>query len=369
MWQTDIIRQSITVEGLKFTAADRTELHRLSTEEPDEALRDVYAFLADWFSPSPDVEVQTSGSTGTPKRMKVSKSRMMNSACRTCAFLSLKQGDTALLCLNMKYIGAKMMVVRALVANLRLIVRAASGCPLADMTEHIDFLSMVPMQLYHCMQEDTTRKRLAEVRCVIIGGGFVDDSLRASLQGLPCAVYSTYGMTETLSHIALCRLNGNGASERYTPLEGIALSLSRQGTLVINAPDICNQRMVTNDMARLYEDGTFMITGRIDNVVNSGGIKIQPEEDERILRICIPVPFALTSIPDTRLGEALALLVQDSLPLSDEELQNSMQQVLPRYHVPRHVFRIPQIPETGNGKIDRHACKAQALSLFPKSRK
>lgn len=171
MWQTEIFRQWIWVEGRRFTVADREELCRLAVCGPEGALRDVYAFLVEWFSDTPDVEVQTSGSTGVPKRMRVEKRRMVCSACRTCGFLSLKEGDTALLCMNMKYIGAKMMVVRALVAGLRLMVRPASGSPLSDVEERVDFLSVVPMQLYRCVQDASLRERLSRVRCVIVGGG------------------------------------------------------------------------------------------------------------------------------------------------------------------------------------------------------
>lgn len=355
------MQQDIWVEGRCFSAADRVQLCRLSVAEPDVALRDVYMFLAEWFSDEPDVEVQTSGSTGAPKRMRVGKSRMICSACRTCAFLSLREGDTALLCMNMKYIGAKMMVVRALVAGLRLLVRPASGMPLSDVHEKIDFLSVVPMQLYRCMQDDEGRKRLAGVRRVIVGGGAVDESLRMRLQELPCEVYSTYGMTETLSHVALRRLNGACASSHYVPFEGVGLSLSGRGTLVIDAPGICEEKIVTNDVVRLYADGTFTVSGRIDNVVNSGGIKIQIEEDESLLHDCIPVPFALTSVPDECLGEALVLLLHDDCRMSDAELRAVMCKVLPRYHVPRRIVRVPCIPETGNGKVDRKSCRKLVL--------
>lgn len=364
MWQTEIFRQWIWVEGRRFTVADRAELCRLAACGPKGALRDVYAFLAEWFSDAPDVEVQTSGSTGVPKRMRVEKRRMVCSACRTCGFLSLKEGDTALLCMNMKYIGAKMMVVRALVAGLRLMVRPASGSPLSDVEERVDFLSVVPMQLYRCVRDAGLRERLSRVRCVIVGGGAVDESLCQALQELPCAVYSTYGMTETLSHVALRRLNGPDASEHYVPLEGIRLSLSGSGTLVVDAPDICAGRVVTNDVVCLYADGTFTVLGRTDNVVNSGGVKIQTEEDERILRGCIPVPFALTSVPDACLGEALVLLVQDSLTLSDEDLRSCMSCLLPRYHLPRHIVRVLRIPETENGKVDRRECRELVVGIL-----
>ncbi len=156
MWQTEIERQHVGVEGRRFSAADLHELAALSVEEEDEALRAVYAFLAEWFSPASTVEVQTSGSTGVPKRMRVEKARMMRSAVRTCEFLGLRPGDTALLCMDLKYIGAKMMVVRALVAGLHLWVRRPSGHPLADVEERVDFLSVVPMQLYNTLGRRTS---------------------------------------------------------------------------------------------------------------------------------------------------------------------------------------------------------------------
>ena len=203
MWQTDINKQSIMVAGRRFAIADRSELERLAASDTRPALRPVYAFLAEWFSPSPCVEVQTSGSTGTPKKMFVEKTRMMCSAVRTCGFLGFRSGDTALLCMDLRYIGAKMVVVRALVAGMRLHVCPPSGNPLSGVEEKIDFLSVVPMQLYHILQDAATTRRLSRIRHVIVGGGPVDETLRNRLAGLPCRVYSTYGRTETLFPVLL----------------------------------------------------------------------------------------------------------------------------------------------------------------------
>lgn len=363
MWQTDINKQSIMVAGRRFAIADRSELERLAASDTRPALRPVYAFLAEWFSPSPCVEVQTSGSTGTPKKMFVEKTRMMCSAVRTCGFLGLRPGDTALLCMDLRYIGAKMVVVRALVAGMRLHVCPPSGNPLSGVEEKIDFLSVVPMQLYHILQDAATTRRLSRIRHVIVGGGPVDETLRNRLAGLPCRVYSTYGMTETLSHIALRALNGPEASERYMPFDGIRLSLSNCGTLVIQAPGICDGDLATNDVARLYADGTFAIVGRADNTVNSGGVKIQIEEEERRLGEWIHVPFALSSVPDACLGEMLVMLVDHRCPMDDADLLSGMKARLPRYHAPRQVFRVAEVPQTGNGKIDRKACRELASRL------
>lgn len=360
MWQTDIAQQEIEVEGRRFKAADRMALCTLARTEADVALRDVYAFLSDWFSAEPCMEVQTSGSTSEPQRMRVEKVRMMHSACMTCRTLALRRGETALLCMDLKYIGAKMMVVRALVAGLRLLVCRASGHPLAGVEERVDFLSVVPLQLYRTLQVAEERERLSRVRCVIVGGGAVDEALQKELQALPCRVYSTYGMTETLSHVALRPLNGPEASERYRPLEGVRLSQAADGALVVHAPELCAAPLLTHDVVRLFADGSFMVCGRTDNVVNSGGVKIQIEEDEARLRAVIPGRIALTAVPDARLGEALVLLVEEALSWSDEALRHRMLGCLPRYHVPRHILRVERIPETGNGKTDRRKCRQLA---------
>ena len=361
MWQTNIKQQQIRLGGQRFTAADRDTLRQLAGTASDPALRDAYAFLEEWFSPSPWIEVQTSGSTGSPKRMQVEKTRMMHSAARTCEYLGLGADETALLCMNLKYIGAKMMVVRALLAGMRLQVRQPSGNPLAGFDEKIDFLAVVPLQLYHILRNEEEKRELAKVRHVIVGGGAVDEALLPLLAPLPCHVFSTYGMTETLSHIALRPLNGPAASERYTPFKGIGLSLSERQTLVIHAPDLCSNDLVTNDVARLYADGTFTIIGRAENTVNSGGIKIQIEEEEKRLKECIATPFALTSVADERLGEALVLLIDNHYPADDDTLMSDIKSRMPRYHAPRKIIRVEKVPQTENGKINRKACRELAM--------
>ena len=177
--------------------------------------------------------------------------------------------------MNLRYIGAMMVVVRSLVAGLNLIVRPASGHPLSDINEPLKFAAMVPLQVYNTLQVLEEKERLKQTDILIIGGGAVDARLEADIQSLPGAVYSTYGMTETLSHIALRRLNGPAASEHYHPFSSVHLSLSPENTLVIEAPLVCADILQTNDIARIHPDGSFSILGRKDNVINSGGIKIQ----------------------------------------------------------------------------------------------
>ena len=354
-------RQRLLLQGMEYTAGDISRLVAEGAENCPPALWDLYIFLEKWFDASPVITVHTSGSTGTPKELVVRKDRMMQSARLTCEFLNLQAGDTALLCMNLRYIGAMMVVVRSLVAGLNLIVRPASGHPLSDIEEPLRFAAMVPLQVYNTLRVPEEKARLEQTDILIIGGGAMDDSLEAEISALPTAVYSTYGMTETLSHIALRRLNGETASKHYYPFPSVELSLSAESTLVIKAPLICGEVLQTNDIACIYPDGSFTIAGRKDNVINSGGIKIQAEEMEKRLRPFIPVPFVVTSVPDPRLGQALTLLIAGQVDV--RELESKLQMVLDAYHRPRHIFMTESIPQTENGKTDRAGCRILARQM------
>ena len=318
-------------------------------------------FLAQWNDTSDVIEVHTSGSTGKPKRLLVEKRRMVNSARITCDFLGLKEGDTALLCMPLDYIAGKMVVVRSLVSHLHLISVMPSSHPLKDVTQPIDFAAMVPLQVYSSMQEPAERERLLSIRHLIIGGGAIDDSLESQLQQFPNAVWSTYGMTETLSHIALRRISGENSSLWYSPLDGVDVSLSSDSCLEIFAPKVNPEKLHTNDIAELrtLPDGSkeFRILGRKDNVIDSGGIKIQAEEVERLLRPHLSCGFMITKVSDARLGEAVTLLVES------DDVDNILavcKHVLPRHWVPRHIFPESHIPITETGKPARAAAEALA---------
>lgn len=332
-------------------------------------------FLQEWNSPSETLLVHTSGSTGKPKPMWVEKQRMLNSAHITCDFLGLRPGDSALLCMSLDYIAGKMMVVRSIERKLRLFSVKPSGHPLSDeslskMVEmDFDFVAMVPMQVYNTLQVPQERERLSRIKHLIIGGGAIDDALAEELRSLPGAVWSTYGMTETLSHIALRRLNGEEASEWYQPFDSVGVSLNSDGCLVIDAPLVCSEPLVTNDIAEIKQQETsshssdassslktssphvlFRIKGRKDNVICSGGIKIQIEEVENLLRQHLDAPFLLAKKKDEKFGE-IAVLVTESSDLEDVEA--ICRQVLPKYWVPRQYLHFDQLPMTETGKPKR----------------
>ncbi len=332
-------------------------------------------FLQEWNSPSETLLVHTSGSTGKPKPMWVEKQRMLNSAHITCDFLGLRPGDSALLCMSLDYIAGKMMVVRSIERKLRLFSVKPSGHPLSEeslakMVEmDFDFVAMVPMQVYNTLQVPQERERLSRIKHLIIGGGAIDDALAEELRSLPGAVWSTYGMTETLSHIALRRLNGEEASEWYQPFDSVGVSLNSDGCLVIDAPLVCSEPLVTNDIAEIKQQETsshssdassslktssphvlFRIKGRKDNVICSGGIKIQIEEVENLLRQHLDAPFLLAKKKDEKFGE-IAVLVTESGDL--EGVEAICRQVLPKYWVPRQYLHFDQLPMTETGKPKR----------------
>ena len=339
-------------------------------------------FLAEWNNSSETMLVHTSGSTGQPKPMLVEKRRMLASARRTNDFLGLKQGDTALLCMSLDYIAGKMMVVRALERGLRLITVNPSGHPLSaqfyplsaqfyplsaqfypltshlsPLTSYIDFAAMVPLQVYNSLQVPEECERLRQIKHLIIGGGAIDEALADALKDFPHNVWSTYGMTETLSHIALRRLNGSEATEWYTPFPSVEVSLSDDGCLIIHAPEVCAQTLPTNDIAELRSDGRFRILGRKDNTICSGGIKIQAEQLERQLCGHLRVPYLISSRPDEKFGEIVVLLTEGSV----DEAREVCQRILPRYHQPRHYVHVDHIPLTATGKPARQQAKKLCL--------
>lgn len=320
--------------------------------EPERAL---VRWLSVWWADDEEMAVQTSGSTGVPKTILVQKERMMRSAVMTIDYLNLGRSDTALLCMDLRYIGAMMLVVRALVAGMPIVVCQPSANPLLMVEASISFAPFVPLQMYEMLRHRISRSRLERIRCVIVGGGAIDQALEMALSTMPNRIYSTYGMTESLSHIALRQVTGVEASTRYTPLSGVTLSLTPQSTLRIEAPAICDGVLDTNDMVDLDEDNRFIVLGRLDNVINSGGVKIQLEQLERQMGELIPCPIALTWRADERFGQALVLIVvypDESLP---QDLYSCLQDALPAYHRPKQIIRLKELPRLPNGKVDRQA--------------
>ena len=353
-------------------------------------------FFSEWNNDSDRVLVHTSGSTGKPKPMMVEKKRMLNSARITCDFLGLKPGDSALLCMSLDYIAGKMVVVRSIERHLHLISVSPSGHPLKDINlkdangkdvnGEITFAAMVPMQVYNTLQVPEERERLTHVRHLIIGGGAIDASLEKELRSLPgnIAIWSTYGMTETLSHIALRRINGAEASEWYQPFDSVKISQTDEGCLVIDAPLVCAETLVTNDIVEIepyiynkvekhdkeekhdkVEKLRFRIKGRKDNVICSGGIKIQIEEVEALLKPHLEKPFMIAKKKDEKFGEIAVLLTEDEdlkkveatirrlLSGKSDDSNKSSESKSHKYWIPREYLHVEHLPLTETGKPKR----------------
>lgn len=316
-------------------------------------------FLTEWNSPSDTLTVSTSGSTGVPKLICVEKRRMKASAQMTCSFLGLHNGDTTLLCMPLDYIAGKMVVVRSLVYNLKLISVKPSSHPLSTLTTPPIFAAMTPMQVYCSMKVKAEREILSNIKHLIIGGGAINKELEEQLRTFPYAVWSTYGMTETLSHIALRRINGNNADTWYTPFENVNVSLGSDGCLVIDAPTVCKNILHTHDLAEIASDGRrFRIIGRKDNIINTGGIKISIENIEDALRPYIKTPFIITKRKDERLGEAVTILIEKG-SAHINTIRTICEHILPKYWRPQSYFITSKIPITETGKPAR----AEAIKL------
>lgn len=355
-YELDRSKQTLTIRGQVFTPEEVLQGRWKQLPGLTDFDRELFRFLKEWWSDSPVLTVKTSGSTGTPKQMEVEKSRMMASARLTCQFLGLKSGDSALLCMSLDYIAGKMMVVRSLVAGLNLFLIEPTGHPLKELPVSIDFAAMVPLQVVNSLAVPEEAQRFERICQVIIGGSSIDAQLENRLRELSNDIYSSYGMTETLSHIALRRISGESASSSYMPFEQVTISLSPEETLIIDAPLVSPVPLVTNDLAEIHTDGSFCILGRRDHVIISGGLKIQIEEVERLLRPVITGDYAVTAMPDEKFGEALVLIVTSPM---DEA---SIAHVLPPYYLPKKIVCIEQLPLLENTKIDRLALKRIAQS-------
>lgn len=357
MFQTDRAQQKILIENKLYSQKEIIAYYQQNEDNLD-IKSELFSFLKDWFDQSHTVIVHTSGSTDNPKPLSIEKNRMIQSACLTCSFLKLQPEDTALLCMPLKYIGAKMMVVRALVAGLNLFIVEPSNQPLKQLTIVPTFVAMTPTQVFTTLEQADGQEQLQKINHVIIGGSALNKALEKKLSNFHNAVWSTYGMTETLSHIALRKINGKDASDWYIPFKGITISLSKQNTLIIKAPMLCNETLFTNDIAEFDKHGRFRIIGRLDNVINSGGIKIQIESVECILKEHLLDPLIITSIPDDKFGEILVILIKQYI----DNLLEICRTHLPVYWRPKYFILVQSLPITETGKPNRAFAKKLACN-------
>ena len=347
------IHAAFKLNGRSLAYDDLTEVgHNLVKEGVDHEAH-LGQFLLDWVDQKDHVVVPTSGSTGQPKSIALKKEHMVVSAKVTGQFFSLVPGNNALLCLSPKYIAGKMMLVRAMVLGLEITVVAPSSNPLEDHIGDFNFCAMVPMQVRGSL------KQLNRIKILLIGGAHLSQSLRTLLQNKSTKVFETYGMTETITHIAARWVNDPQLNDRekhpFKTLPNIAVGKDVRGCLVINAPRIGIVQGKTNDLVQLISKTEFEWLGRIDHVVNSGGVKLIPEQIEIKLQEFISERYFVTGIADEKLGQKLVLIIEaHALP---EGLLQKLGAIpeLSTYEVPKLIWHSPKFRETESGKVDKKA--------------
>ncbi len=333
------VHNKFKLNGFSFTKDDLLRVAYSFIKEGENYEKPLGIFILDWFDPKPYLEMNTSGSTGAPKIIRVDKQAMVNSALATGDFFGLQPGQKVLHCLPTDYVAGKMMFVRAFILGLDMEFVAPSSHPLESVKGSFDFCGMVPLQAKNSMND------LHRIKKLIIGGAKVTKTLEQELVKVPSQIYETYGMTETITHIAAKRI---GASA-FTVLPNVKITTDDRHCLVIDAHKISGEKIVTNDLVELISDTQFVWKGRFDNVINSGGIKLIPEQIEEKLASSISNCFFVYGQADELLGEKLVLFVEgESMPIDE-----SIFEVLDKYEKPKEIVFISEFKRTATGKVIR----------------
>jgi O-succinylbenzoic acid--CoA ligase len=313
---------------------------------------DIYRFILDFLSDSEFISQQTSGSTGAPKNILLSKKAMLKSAENTVSFFNLERNQKAVLCLPVKYIAGKMMIVRAFLAQMNLILIEPGGTPDFSKLEKIDFCAMVPMQASNLL----ALNKWPELKTLILGGAETSSELFEKLQKVKTEVFETYGMAETCSHIALKRINSETRDDYFTVLPGINIQKDERDCLIIEAPFL-KEKIITNDCIELISEDKFNWLGRIDNVINSGGLKIQPEIWEKKFEEILQKTCVILSEPDEILGQKMVLVVETAETENQNQILEKLSPFFDKKMLPKTIRFVKVFPRNKSFKIDRERLK------------
>lgn len=356
------------VEGISVNSRD---LIKQEFESGTDYLQSVRRILKWWYETDLPLEIQTSGSTGNPKKLSFSREQVISSASLTIDSLKLESSSRALLAIDPDFIGGRMMIVRSLVAGMDLICIPPMANPLlVEISCQVNFASFVPYQVRSIMSDKLTFERFKKIDQVLIGGASVGADLWNQITELNNRVYSTYGMTETLSHIAL--LENIPCENHYTALNGVKLAVDHRSCLNIYAPHIQKQIIQTNDVVELLSTSAFRWVGRVDNIINSGGLKINPENVEELLRdamerLDIRNEFIVSGVPDPALGTKLVLITagkNSEPPDIEKKISTLIESISNKYHRPKQIFFVDQLIKNAGGKIDRAATLKLISNIF-----
>lgn len=353
--------RSLSINGKHYK---ETELKEWCLENSlmNDYRKDTADFISNWLSDDENIKIKTSGTTGRPVTLWVEKNSMLHSAGQTLRFFNLIKGKTLLSALPVKFIGGKMLWVRAILGKLNVATVKPSINPLEDLDSNvsIDFAAFTPHQLHYILENPYSRDRLESVPQVIIGGAPMGFQLEDQIKNLGNTIYHTYGMTETLSHIALRKVNVKDPDDRYQLIsKAIKIKTDSRSCLVIEA-DYLKDPVITNDIVKIKEDGKFNWMGRYDNVINSGGIKLMPESIEKRLAPYIPFNFFVAGMEDDILGQKLVLCIEGKEePYDLKALNGFVGRVIQQYEIPKEIIYYTSFIYASNNKIDRAATLAQ----------
>jgi len=333
------VHNHFKINGYHLSAIDLCRVAYDYIKEGDANEQAIGEFLLDWFDNKEYIEMRTSGTTGLPKIVRLEKQAMIQSALATGDFFELEPRNKVLLCLPVKFVAGKMMLVRSIILGLDLDVVSPSTEPLASNETKYDFVAMVPLQVQNSIEA------LSNVKKLIIGGAKMDTTLEGKLLPLKTEIYETYGMTETITHIAAKKLG----EKVFTVLPNVKIARDDRGCLVITVPSISEEAIVTNDLVEIIRENQFIFLGRIDNVINSGGVKLIPEQIEAKLIEKINSRFFVTGIPDPVLGEKLILVIEGE----KQDFEAGFFDVLDKFEKPKEIVFVPKFKENENGKLLR----------------
>ena len=291
-------------------------------------------------------EIKSSGTTGTPQRFQFSRAQLTLSAQNSIDAFGLDAQTRALLCLPLSSIGGLMLLARALVGDFQLTIQEASARPLANLEEPIDFIALVPTQLQQSLQHDL--QKLKAIKQILVGGGELNTDLQQACKDAELNVWLSYGMTETLSHVALKQISPITAS-CFTALAGIHFS-SKNNCLVIHYPQLQPQPLYTKDLVEVLTPTSFRWLGRADHAINSGGFKIIPELLEQKLAGHFQNPFFTAGLPDEKWGQIVVIIFEGSIP-SDYLHFDGIG--LTTAEIPKKYACVPVFKRTSTHKIQR----------------
>ena len=306
----------------------------------------VEQFVAEWLNEMPFVEAHTSGSTGKPKRITLLKSDMIASAKATCEYFNITDNSLLVCPLSPSYIAGKMMIVRSIVSGAELLMPTPSNRPEISTDSRISLLAVVPSQI------DGIMAYCDRVDNLLIGGASVSEIMENRLRTLDCESYVSYGMTETCSHVALRRIKDN--DRLYRAMPGVTFDIDDRECLVINAPHLSIGMVVTNDIVKLHNSTSFEWLGRIDNVINTGGMKVLAEDVERRLSTLLDMPFYIAGEEDPKWGTRVTLHIEKERTEADaQKIDDLCRETLRPHERPKKIYFHAALNRTSSGKLKR----------------